>query len=82
MHSPGHSLAAPITSNLYGAIMGNIGARAGSHQQVFVLPVLYVGKSVDVELEDLRGVLNAKPIASAEVLINPDLQRFGVAHVS
>src|SRR5215475_6046968 len=55
-------------------MIGHIRARAGRHHQLAV-GGLDVRETVDVELEDLRGVLHAQPIAGAEILINPHPKR-------
>jgi len=43
--------------------------------------VLDVGEAVDVELEDLRRVLDAQAVAGSQILIHPDLQLVGLGLV-
>src|SRR5690606_41491883 len=48
----------------------HLGAGPGGGEQLAVA-VVDVGQTVDVELEDLRGVLHAQPVAGAETLVDP-----------
>ena len=77
MQSPGHSLAEEITSSRRES---GTSARAPGSRQQLAVAVLHVGEPVDVELEDLRGVLDAQPVTGAQLLIDPHAQR--VAHRS
>ncbi len=61
--------------NIQSQMCGHIGPRSGAGEQV-ARGVLHVRQPVHVELEHLRGVLNAQTVASAEVLIDPDQQGF------
>src|SRR6266545_4431819 len=40
--------------------------------------VLHIGQAVDVELEHLRRILHAQPVAGAQVLVDPDPQLLGL----
>ena len=71
MHSPGHSFAASITSSRRWA---GTSTRLPGRELQLAVAVLDVRQAVDVELEDLRRVLHAEPVAGAQVLVDPDLQ--------
>ena len=72
MHSPGHSRAASTTSKPQ--VLGHVDAGARVGQQLAV-GILDVRQAVDVELEHLRRVLHAQPVAGAQILVHPDPQR-------
>jgi hypothetical protein len=55
-------------------VLRNLGLAAGHGLQLAV-GALDVGEAVDVELEHLRRVLHAQPVAGAQVLVHPDPKR-------
>ena len=71
MQSPGHSFAEAITSSR--SLSGTSARAPGVGQQVAGV-VLHVGQPVDVELEHLGRVLDAQPVAGAQLLVDPHAQ--------
>lgn len=50
-------------------------------QLQFTRAIFHIGEAIDVELEDIPGILDAETITGTEILIDPDLQRF-LAHAT
>lgn len=52
-------------------VVGDVGLRSRRGQQL-VVRVLDVGQPIDVQLEDVAGLLDADAVARAQVLVYPD----------
>ena len=74
MQSPGHSLAASITSRRRWA---GTSARVPGASMHLAGGIFNVREAVDVEFEDLGRILHAEPVAGAQILVDPDPQRVG-----